>query len=436
MYPAGAYTVLYDGSGTISYAGGATRNAALSGPGMDVISVAPTGGIALYITATDPANYIRNIRVIAPGGRCENDRARFCLSTCEGGVRCVPFTENYQTERFHPHFLNSIKNYAVLRLMNWAQTNTTTLSAWADRPRLAEARWGIGRGVPFELMADLARVTGADLWINLPHLVTDEFAQSAAQLLHQTLPSTTRVYVEYSNEVWNSIFPQAQYARTQGAALSSDAFTGQIRWYSRRAVQLLNLFRDNFGSDPNRVVRVMGAQSGNTYSGQQALGFEGASTRVDALAIAPYFGAGYGGPTGGPIVQNFTVPELIGALRVNELPSVFTSIEQFVALANSYSLPLIAYEGGQHLVGYSGQENNPTLDALFNAANRSDLMEGLYDEYLAGWWTRNPNRMFVHYKNAATFSRYSKFGGIEYLNQPADQTPKYRALQSYIELHR
>ena len=76
-FPAGLWTVLYDGEGSLNYGFDAKRNAAASSPGRDAFDVAtPKDGISLSITATDPngtGNYLRNIRVIPPGGTCGND---------------------------------------------------------------------------------------------------------------------------------------------------------------------------------------------------------------------------------------------------------------------------------------------------------------------------------------------------------------------------
>ena len=53
----------------------------------------------------------------------------------------------------------------------------------------------------------------------------------------------------------------------------------------------------------------------------------------------------------------------IGAVDVLDvaLPQVFDSIKSQVAVARAYSVPLIAYEGGQHLAGYGGVENDTAI---------------------------------------------------------------------------
>ena len=53
-----------------------------------------------------------------------------------------------------------------------------------------------------------------------------------------------QVYVEYSNEVWNGIFRQAQYVRQQGAPLfPSDASYWQgARYFNKRAAEVAQLW--------------------------------------------------------------------------------------------------------------------------------------------------------------------------------------------------
>src|SRR5438874_7792780 len=57
----GQYIVLYEGEGTLDYRGGAqvvSRSA-----GRDVLNIPDGAGLVLAITGTNPANYLRNIRV-------------------------------------------------------------------------------------------------------------------------------------------------------------------------------------------------------------------------------------------------------------------------------------------------------------------------------------------------------------------------------------
>jgi hypothetical protein len=56
----------------------------------------------------------------------------------------------------------------------------------------------------------IANELGKDIWINVPALVDDAYVRSLAELLQRTLAPDRAVYVEYSNELWNTQFPQAE----------------------------------------------------------------------------------------------------------------------------------------------------------------------------------------------------------------------------------
>ena len=194
--------VRYQGQGTITYAFDAVKVASLSTPGRDVINVATPSqaGIYLTITSTDPnhtGNYIRNIQIV----KAEQESALIA-----GQV-------------FNPYFLNVMRNFRVLRFMDWFNTNGSTLSSWSNRPLPTQATWASNAGVPYEVAVQLANALSADPWINIPIMADDNYITQLATLVHKQLGTTQKAYVELSNEVWNSGFPQNAYANAQGKAM-------------------------------------------------------------------------------------------------------------------------------------------------------------------------------------------------------------------------
>jgi chitodextrinase len=429
-YPAGTYVVRYDGEGTLAYQGAASK---VSGtPGRDVLQVAPAnGGIILNITATNPANPLRNIRVLMPGGICEGEpfsHAADAAACPLGAYRS--FEEHYASIVFHPKFLERLRAYRVLRFMDWGETNDSTQSAWAGRAKPGDARWSTGKGVPVEVMVDLANRLGADAWFTLPHLADDGYVTAHASLVRQALRADLKAYLEYSNEVWNSQFAQAGYAESRGLALglSANAFEAQMRFYSRRSVEVFDLWSAAFG-DAVRLVRVMASQAANAWVSGEILDYQGARLKTDALAIAPYFGGSLGTSLS---TASLTLDQLFGTLQSASLPEALGWIRDQAAVASARSLPLIAYEGGQHLAGVAGLENNAALNSLFDAANRDPRMGALYRSYLDAWKAAGA-QIFVHYTHCEGYSKWGRWGSLEYLEQPRAGAPKLDALQGFIE---
>jgi hypothetical protein len=431
-YPAGQYVVLYEGQGTIEYTTGATRNAALSSAGRDLLDVDPSkGGIGINITAIDAIDPLRNIRLIMPGGVCSDDPYAWCANDADCAGSCQSFESNHATQLFHPTFLDRIKSYRLLRYMDWMETNNSDLSSWSDRPRVDDARWR-SHGVPVEIMLELSNRLGADPWFCVPHLANDQLVTELAGAVLQGLRSDLRAYVEYSNEVWNGMFGQAQYARDQGVSLglSADQFQAGLFYYSRRATEIFGLWAQVYGGTDG-FVRVLASQSGNPWTGEQVLSFQNASQQTDALAIAPYFGWN-ASPADAGALGAMSLDALAGQVSSTILPGVLKDMQDNKAIADAHGVPLIAYEGGQHFVGVQGGENDAGINAKFDALNRDPRMGDFYTAYLQGWKSAG-GQDFAHFVNCGRWSKWGRWGALEWVSQPRQEAPKYDALQGFIE---
>lgn len=108
-------------------------------------------------------------------------------------------------------------------------TNGSPIQTWEDRPRMEDATW-TSWGVPAEVMIDLSNQIGADPWFTMPHMADDAYVSNFATLVRDRLHPRLKAYVEYSNEVWNFIFPQAQWAGAQAEAMWGPSETGWIQF--------------------------------------------------------------------------------------------------------------------------------------------------------------------------------------------------------------
>ena len=443
-YPAGQYIVLYDGEGTIEYDFSAEKNDKASRPGRDVINVTPTDDpIYIKITATDPndnGNYIRNIRVILP-----NHESMY-----------------QQNQVFYPNFLEQIKHFKVLRFMNWMQTNGSTEEKWQQRTTISDARWsGEGKTAPLEVMVNLSNLNNSDPWFNMPHQADDEYIQKFASLVKTNLSPNLKVYVEYSNEVWNSMFEQSSWLEEQAskewdqAYPDVDPYTKRLNWFGKRTAQICDIWKKVWAENSERVICVMGTQASNEWSITEILNCslwkqEAPCYRhgINAVAIAPYFGYYLGLPEHEQIVTAWTKESDGGLTKLFQelqhggllnhetsggaLQDAANNIEDTANVIKTMGLDLIAYEGGQHLVGVGDVVNNEAITQLFINANRDPRMGALYTEYFNIWKAKG-GKLFTNYTNCRRPTKWGSWGTLEYMDQVT--SPKYEALLKFIGIN-
>lgn len=408
-YPAGTYTVLWDGNGTVKVDHDAVVTSQQAGRMTLSVAHPTNAGIHLKITATDPANYVRNIKVIMPGQMA-----------------------TYATQPFHPVYTDLIDDFGVLRFMDWGLTNNSPVVNWADRTTPNHAFQSREQGVAPELMIQLANYTKCDPWICIPHRASDDYVTQLATLVRNTLDPARKVYVEYSNEVWNSGFSQSQYAQQQGLALglSTNPFQAQLRFYSKRSVEIFQIFRAVFGAQQSRVVRVLAGQAANPWTGETIMDWNGASTKADVYAVAPYFGNSLGNASTQFTVSTWTLDRLFSELQLS-MTQMMTTNAQNVNAANSRGLRLVAYEGGQHLVGIQGAENNVALSNLFMSANRDPRMKAIYFDYLTRWKNQG-GQLFTIFNCVDGYSKWGSWGMLEYMDANRIRSHKYQGILQFM----
>jgi hypothetical protein len=255
------------------------------------------------------------------------------------------------------------------------------------------------------------------------------------------------VYLEYSNENWNGIFAAAKHVQDQGTklGLSTDRYQAGIRYQAQRSIEIFKIWQDVFGTQADtRLVRVLGAQFAGTYWAEQLLTWKDAYKQADAVAIAPYFGCpGAYKPgdskryfPGDPAVAAYVKTAGAGKILDNCQREFDTEIRDgvtsFRLMSERLGLALVAYEGGQGLVGVNGAENDAALNVVLQSANRDQRMKDLYVKYFTAW-QRNGGGLFVAYTHTAQWSKWSTFGMLEYADQPLAQAPKFVGFQTVLQ---
>jgi hypothetical protein len=408
-YPAGEYTVLFDGSGDLLFGGDAREATHASAPGRRRILVTPTDeGISIVISRSQPGDHLRNLRILAPPA---SD-----TGTAQGG------------NPFHPLFLERLRPFKVIRFMDWQRTNSTPARSWSDLKPPSYYTFNLDTGVPPAVMIDLCNALGASPWLCIPHAADDDLVRALAALVRDRLDPALRVYVEYSNEVWNDQFVQGRYAAERGVArgLSADPAQARALYTALRSGEIFHIFEYTFGGAA-RLVRVVPSQATNTgltrrllSYGQQTFG----RAWADALAIAPYFS-----------IDGRIDPARLAALDLDGLFDLLPAAADAAlahaaahkAMADAFGLALVAYEGGQHLVG----EGDDRLTLLYITANRDRRMYRLLRMYHDGWWERGGGLMCA-FTLTSPYSKWGSWGYLEWQDQRLDEAHKYRALVDSI----
>lgn len=180
-------------------------------------------------------------------------------------------------EMFNPDWLADIRNFGVLRFMDWMGTNNTSPNAitLTDYSQIAtesfftwgttlgsSATWGTSAGgMPLSVICRLGNLTGCKLHVCIPIAATDACVTSIATFMKAN--TNCKVIYELSNEVWNGQFLQSAYSVTQGVAIwgSGDAARGQ-KWYGYRSSAIMKIVRDIY-ADTARWEGALGTQMAN-----------------------------------------------------------------------------------------------------------------------------------------------------------------------------
>ncbi len=439
-FPLGRYVVLYKGQGTIKVTGD-LRVVNNSAGHLEFDLLSPKRNLRLSITATNPQNYIRDIHVVPKRNE-----------------------HNYKRQIFNPDYIRRLAPMQALRFMTWSNTRGNDATEWWQRSTPSSAHYTGDKGVPAERMIDLANAINATPWVSVPYKASDDYMRQYARMVKHRLRPKQKIYVEYSNEMWNTIFPGTTYAARKADKLWHFPYTDKppyqrrvamaTNWYAKRTVEMCNIWKQEFGKQRNRVKCVLSAQSAVTWVGKETLDCPlwkeagGCGKYVDAFAIGPYFGDYIArlehrpevkqwtrDPDGG-MQRLFTEIEQGGVLKKGHPGgAIALTLGQYVdqnkKLADKYGLELLAYEAGQHLIRYDPPHTvkDPVVLNMFKRAQKDPRMQGAYQRYLNGW-AQHGGGLLMHFYGIGELTDKNFFSMLDYVDSPP--TPKYTALMQYL----
>ena len=406
-YPLGEWVLRFDGDGDFEVRGFAS-GLRVSGQ-RGTFDVGTEGGsLYLGITDLDPADPLHDIRLYPPGGVCAANTATpydfepwsYCSnSRCQGGSceeaepcggarpHCIDLEEAAENggATFHPLWLKRMRHYRTFRFMDWLHTNHSQIVEFSDytpenyytyeysnHQTFQNGNPNPGQ-VPPVVAARLCNVLNAECYFNVPHQASDATIQQLVTVIRDTVAPHLPVYLEYSNEVWNGIFAQNEWAVQAADALPDSVFDGTNCFASGRVTcadsfvgmrtfQMCEIAQEVFDArgQGDRLVCVLGRQGSDANKTARSLdcprwllapgGDCYSQSDIDAVAIAPYFGD----PT--DCAEANSVSELISRMEddIDQEYSLAAAPRSFVTnqfeVLNERGLdwPLLTYEGGSH----------------------------------------------------------------------------------------
>jgi len=431
-YYEGEYVLLYDGDGDISIHSISNEEV----DGNIHLTFTGTGGNRwIQIYRSNPADPIRNIRMIPVEylGREEE----------------MPL--------FREPFLKGLRPFHALRFMDWMHTNDSKQKVWNDRVNATYISQGTGKGMAIEFAIELANQLKADAWFCVPHAADENYQRQMARMIRDRLDPRLKVYLEYSNEIWNWQFEQAHWVGkngitndtelnpadsiTQGLAAIGQEYCDDPDSYchpEKDAYMMGHTFKiwsSEFTGQSDRLIRVAAGQQGWYANFGRILRylFEDDGVGADAVSGGGYFNFNSDLHEAWNAMNPADVtPEMI----LNSVDSLYPlegadRVEGSSAYADQYDIDYLVYEGGQHMQPWKQGEydyNQSVWDAQIHPA--------MYDMYMKNFQKHVDvgTDLFMAFSYVgARESRWGSWGHLESLDQlnAADLksiAPKYQAL--------
>ncbi len=414
--PEGIYVLLYEGQGEIDFL--FDGQIVSQAPGRIEVQLTHQDNImGLYIMESQPGDHLRNMRFLLPGTE-----------------------DTYVADPWTASWLEKLEPFGALRFMDWGHTNNSTLSQWEDRPKIDDYTY-TAQGIPYEYWIGICNQKQADAWVCVPHLADDNYVTQLATLFRDNLHPDSKIYVEYSNEVWNWLFDQAHYGEQE--------LDQSLPWPERlgpRIAEVLQIWTDVFGPDTNRLVRVLAGQHGwfdVTRRIYLQMADDGDDHLVDAISPAGYMSPDHAQLAG--LGAAATAQDVIaGAADFTFDPGnwAMQGWRDHAQLAADHGKQLVFYEGGQHFTPDPWGTVQPYNVALLEAQIAPEMYD-LYQQMLdtiAG--LSDEEMVFMHFSFIAPLgsepedARWGSFGALTsqfFQEEPYEDAPKYRVLTEHIE---
>jgi hypothetical protein len=315
--------------------------------------------------------------------------------------------------------------------MEWNNNNTNTEVQWQSRrPPTYYTQSASGglqdRGIAYEYLIQLCNTLQTGCWVNVPTQADANYLTQMATLFRDKLDPTLKIYLEYSNELWNQALSPTNYNWVEN---NSPAALSHSQKTAYQFKKVFAAWANVFGSAMSQ--RVMRVAAGNLSQGNQVvsdiMGYlnQGGDGGADAISVGAYFQfvqADYNSLNS--LCPNVTTADVINLIS-SRMPTYYPILADIAQKAAGFGKPLLFYEGGQSQIPSVNCSNGQ------NAVRNAQIDPAMYTFYQT--WLQKLNdtagaSLFLHFHLAGG----GVFGALSNIFQSTSQ--KYQALLDYIAL--
>ncbi|MEZ4910836.1 MAG: T9SS type A sorting domain-containing protein [Saprospiraceae bacterium] len=405
IHPKGNYTLHFEGSGNIFLEGDDVDSLVSETSNMKIYHISPKnkGEIILSLNYSDIEDPIREIHLMMPNTELGKDV-------------------------FNPAFLEKLAPFSTIRFLNWTETNHNTIEKWEERVVPTYYNQTSTKGVSYEYLIQLCNTLGKNMWINIPHAADTIFIENLASLLDNELNSNLQIFLEYSNEVWNTNHASNQWVANKGSSIHSEH---QYK-YAYFAGQAFKIFTNKFKN--HSLTRLLCGQQSLAdvaLKSVNGMDFFNLNDTYDAISCT---GNLYLNDSDRLLAEslgeNLTVDQVLQMLENNLETEIIENMARHQDIAQVNGKYLIAYETNVlPLVEYS-QFGTPPPHA-------KGFYQSIYDSRLKELYQRWMNIMFDDFDLELmmafvladdNLAHYGSFGHLDNIFQDAPYPPAYQAL--------
>lgn len=345
-------------------------------------------------------------------------------------------------------FLNELNIYKCFRFMDFGLINNQNpkyakTGTWNGKPEISWNDRNLETNpdqsqVSIYWMIDLCNRCNADMWLCIPELSDSTWWTGAAQLIKDKLNPNLKIYIEYSNEVWNDGFSAYHTALENGSKFNmwypgddhekryaKDRCAARYQVYI--STQIWNSFKDTFGADSSRIHKVISGQTSNNWWNAVLLN-SFTDTKInpfgeqpDFLALGVYFGQKITSNDKNKIqLLREDLKDLENNLLKTEKVINGTSDEVWAnEIPNKLNkLHIISYEGGQHVThGAKEVSDSPEIYETYTQFLK------IVDKHIS--------EIFCHYVHNGIWTDTGAWGAKAYIGQSDKKAHKFRALKNW-----